>query len=106
VVGVGCASGGSRRALGRGGCSRDIRGVGPLAQQGLDEGFGFAIGLRSPWACVAPLDAELGAGVAPGEGAVAVAVIREHAFDVDALSCVPAEGSTKESDAVVGAFAR
>jgi hypothetical protein len=51
------------------------------------------------------LDAELGAGVAPGEGAVAVAIVGEHAFDADALLRVPADGPAKESDAIVGPFA-
>ena len=80
--------------------------VGPFAQQCLDERFGFAVGLRSPRSGVSALDAELGAGVSPGEGAVAVAVVGEHSFDCDPTLGVPADGAAEEGDAVGRAFAR
>ena len=38
--------------------------VGRFAEQGFDEGFGFAVCLWPAWPGVAALDAQLGAGVA------------------------------------------
>ena len=59
--------------------------VGPFPQQGCDQGFGLAVRLWPAWPRVAALDAELGAGVAPCEAAVAVAVVGDDSLDVDAV---------------------
>jgi hypothetical protein len=101
---VGCTSVGSRVGRGRGGRWRVGEAVGP-AEQGLDECFGFAVGLWAPWSGVAALDAELGAGVAPGEWALAVAVVAEDSLDRDAAFGVPGDGAMEEGDAVGRAFA-
>jgi hypothetical protein len=76
--------------------------VGPFPQEGLDECFGFAVGLWPSWAGVAAFDPEFGAGVAPGEGAVAVAVVAEDALDDDPALGVPGDGAAEERDAVCG----
>jgi hypothetical protein len=49
--------------------------VGPLAQGGLDEAFGLAVGARGVGAGEAALDAELEAGGAELSGAIAGAVV-------------------------------
>ena len=45
--------------------------VGPLAQGGLDEAFGLAVGARGVGTCEAVLDAELKAGGAELTGTIA-----------------------------------
>ena len=50
-------------------------GVGPLAQSGLDEAFGFAVGLGGVGASAAVLQTHLLAGAAKMVGAIATAVI-------------------------------
>ncbi len=70
--------------------------VGPFAQGGLDEAFGLSIG---PW-CVGfgadVLDAKGFAGIAPGEGPVAGAVVGHDAFDGDAEALVVLDGGLEE----------
>ena len=50
-------------------------GIGPLASDGLDEAFGFAIGLRSIGSGEEMLEAELAAGSGEGFGAIGGAAI-------------------------------
>jgi hypothetical protein len=52
------------------------------------------------------VDRKPGAGIAPGEGPIAVAVVGENALDVDAVLAVEGDGSPQEGDAVSGALAR
>src|SRR2546422_10596864 len=79
--------------------------VGPLAQQRLHERLGLAIGLWSSGAGVTAADAKLGAGSSPGVGAVAIAVVREHALDRDPALAVPGLCPAQEGHAVGGALA-
>ena len=66
--------------------------VGPLAQGGLDEAFGFAIGARSVRTSEAVLDSELEAGGAELAGAIAGAVVGEQAADGNAVLSVKGDG--------------
>jgi hypothetical protein len=50
-------------------------GISPLAGDGLDEAFGFAVGLRTVRFCKAMLDAELAAGGGEFVGAIGRAAI-------------------------------
>ena len=79
--------------------------VGPFAQQGFDQRFGFAVGLGSAWPGVAAGDAQLDAGVAPGKAAIAVAVVGEHSLDRDAVIGIPAGRAGQEAGTVLGALA-
>src|SRR5271167_310447 len=76
--------------------------VSPLAQGGLDEAFGLAVGAGSVGAGEAVLDAELEAGGAKVAGAIAGAVVGEQAANGDAVLGVEGDGGAQESD---GGFA-
>src|SRR6202167_3775257 len=76
--------------------------VGPLAQGGLDEAFGLAVGARGVRPGEAVLDAELEAGGAELPGAIAGAVVGEQAADGDAVLGVEGDGGAQEDD---GGFA-
>src|ERR1051326_4978254 len=76
--------------------------VGPLAQGGLDEAFGLAVGAGSVGTGKAVLDAELKAGGAELAGAIAGAVVGEQAADGDAVLGVEGDGGVQEGD---GGFA-
>src|SRR5215207_3730663 len=80
--------------------------VGPLAKERFDQRLGLAVGLRTTRSRVAPLDPELDTGIAPGKGAIAVAVVGEDALDDDTSLCVPTDGPAQEGDAVGRALAR
>ena len=54
-----------------------VSGVGPLAKSGLDEAFGFAIGLGRVRTSAAVFEAERDAGVAKVMRAIATAVVGE-----------------------------
>ena len=72
--------------------------VSPLAQGGLDEAFGFAVGARSVRTGKAVLDAELEAGGAELSGAIAGAVVGEQAADGDTVLGVEGDGGVQEGD--------
>jgi len=76
--------------------------VGPLAQGGLDEAFGFAVGAGSVTTGEAVLDAELEAGGAEVAGAIAGAVVGEQAADGDAVLGVEGDGGAQEGDGGFG----
>ena len=59
-------------------------GVGPFAQQGLDEAFGLAIGARRIGPCADVAQAEPAAGFGEEAGDVARAVVGHDALDLDA----------------------
>ena len=80
--------------------------VGPLAQRGLDEAFGLAIGLGSVRACEALLEAESGDGGAHGVGTVAGAVVGVEAFGDDAVFLEEGESGVEEGDGALGGFVR
>src|ERR1041385_5802447 len=72
--------------------------VGPLAQGGLDEAFGLAVGAGSVGTGKAVLDAELKAGGAELAGAIAGAVVGEQAADGDAVLGVEGDGGGQEGE--------
>jgi hypothetical protein len=76
--------------------------VGPLAQGGLDEAFGLAVGARSVRAGEAVLDAELEAGSAEVSGAIARTVVGEQAADGDAVLGIEGDGGAQEGDGGFG----
>ena|ERR1035438_2973845 len=76
---------------------RPVSGMSPFAQSGLDEAFGFAVGLRRVRASAAMFDAHLQTRLAKQVGAIAAAVIGEQSADDDAVASeevnrVPEEG--------------
>jgi len=79
-----------------------VANVGPLAQGGLDETFGLAVGARSVGTGEAVLDAELEAGSAEVLGAIAGAVVGEQAADGDAVLGVEGNGGAQEGDGGFG----
>ena len=78
-------------------------GVGPALEQGADEAFGLAIGLRSVGAGLADSDLVAVAGFAPA-AFEAGAVVGEDALDLDAVLEVPGAGAAQEGGAVCRAF--
>ena len=76
--------------------------VSPLAQRGLDEALGLAIGLWSVGAGEAVLEAEGGDGLAHGVGAVAGAIVGVDALGGDAVPGKEGEGGVEESDGAAG----
>src|SRR5215218_4063506 len=74
------------------------RAVGPAAEQGADEAFGFAVGARpvGPGAQVA--DAERAAGEGVDRRAITGAVVGHHGLDGDAVAGVERDRALQESD--------
>ena len=72
--------------------------VGPLAQGGLDEALGLAVGARSVRTSEAVLDAELEAGGTKAAGAITGAVVGEQAADGDAVLGVEGDGGAQKGD--------
>src|SRR5579885_949611 len=72
--------------------------VGPFAQAGLDEAFGFAIGFRRIGLGADVAQAEASAGAAECEGLKAGAVVGHHALDRNTEAGVVGERGFKESD--------
>ena len=66
------------------------------------EPFDFAVGLGSVWAGSFVGDAELGAGVAPGERSVTGAVVGQDSFDSDAVVGEPRDGAVEDADSGFG----
>jgi hypothetical protein len=62
-----------------------VANVSPLAQSGLDEAFGFAVGAGSVGTGEAMADAEFVTGGAKAVGAVAMAIVGEQASNGDAV---------------------
>ena len=79
-------------------------GVGPLAGDGLDEAFGFAIGLRSIGPGKEMLEAEFLAGSGEGFGAIGGAAIGQELLDVDAMSGVKADGLLQSAEDTLSSF--
>ena len=94
VVVVGPGSEGEVALVGVG----PVSGVGPLAQSGLDEAFGFAIGLRRVRACAAVFEAHLQTSLAKLVGAIAAAVIGEQSADDDAVASEEVNRLPEEGD--------
>src|SRR3546814_6658647 len=76
-------------------------GISPLAQAGLDEPFGLAVGLRRVRLGADVLEAEVSASLSEIEGSVAGAVVGHDAADGDAEAGVVGHRRLEERD---GAF--
>lgn len=72
--------------------------VGPLAQRGLDEAFGFAVGLRGVGPGAQMTQAEFVARFAEGGRLVATAVVGHHALHADPEARVAGDGGFEEGD--------
>src|SRR5215471_13900646 len=76
-------------------------GISPFSQRGLDEAFGFAVGLRGVRLNPDVLDSELFAGAGEGFGEVAATIVSHNAFDGNAEAPEVGDGGDQERD---GAF--
>src|SRR4051794_21483191 len=72
------------------------RAVGPTAEQGADEAFGFAVGLWAPRAGAEVVDPEQAAGDGVNGGDVARPVIGQELLDGDAVTGVERDRSPEE----------
>src|SRR5215218_2431779 len=79
-------------------------GVSPVAQQGLDESFGLAVGARPIGAGADLPDVKAGTGRGEGLGEIAGAVVGHDAFDAHAALGEPSHGALEEACAGVAAF--
>jgi hypothetical protein len=100
VVVVGPGSEGEIALIGVG----PVSGVGPLAQGGLDEAFGFAVGLWRVRASAAVLEAHLATSAAKLVGAIAAAVIGEQSTDGDAVASEEVGTASLRKAMVVSVF--
>ncbi len=78
--------------------------VSPLAERGLDEALGLAIGFGSVGACEAVLEAQGGDGRSHGLCAIAGAIVGVDALGGDAVLCEEGEGGVEESDGAAGSL--
>ena len=78
--------------------------IGPAAEKGLDEAFGFSIGARAVGACSEVTETESSAGRSKTARAVARAVIGHDASDWDAMGAVPSHQSFQEGGRGRGSF--
>ena len=76
-------------------------GISPFSQRGLDEAFGFAVGLRGVRLNPDVLDSELFASAGEGFGEVAATIVSHDAFDGNAEAPEVGDGGDQERD---GAF--
>ena len=79
-----------------------VSSVGPFAQGGLDEAFGFAIGLRRVRASATVFDAHLETSLAKVMGAIATAVIGEQSADGDTVAGEEVNRIPEEGDGGMG----
>jgi hypothetical protein len=79
-----------------------VSGVGPLAQSGLDEAFGFAVGLGGVGPSAAVLQAHLLTGAAKMVRAIAAAVIGQQSAHPDAVAGEEIHRGAQKSDGAVG----
>src|SRR5689334_12537765 len=78
--------------------------VGPAVEEGADEAFGFAVGLRPVGAGAEVVDAELAAGDGVDRAAVGGAVVGQDPFDRDPVLLVVGAGAAQEGGGGGGAF--
>ena len=81
-------------------------GVGPFALQDADQGLCLAVRLRASWSCSQVLESGAFGRFGKGVGAIAVAVVGEHALGVDAALGKPGEVLVERSLAVAGTLCR
>ena len=98
VVVVGPGSEGEVALIGVG----PVSGVGPLAQGGLDEAFGFAVGLRRVRASAAVFEAHVKTSATKLVGAIAAAVIGEQGANGDAMASEEVNRILEKGDGDVG----
>src|SRR3954453_503763 len=87
-----------RQGLSTGWLAEEHPGEGPAVGQGAVEALDLAVGLRPVGPGALGLDAQLGAGGAPGVGAVCRAVVAQHAFDGDAAGGEPGRRPAQHAD--------
>src|SRR5919201_383043 len=83
-----------------------VNAIGPLAQSGLDEAFGLAVGLRRVRASAAVFESHLEANLAKAVGAVTTAVIGEQGAHGDAMASEKVNGLLKKGDGSFGFLVR
>lgn len=76
---------------------RERDGIGPFAQQGLDEALGLAIGLRRVGSGADVPDAQHPQHLAEQPGDVAGPIVGHHPLDPDAARPEPAQGANEEA---------
>ena len=76
-------------------------GISPFSQRGLDEAFGFAVGLRGVRLNPDVLDSELFASAGESFGEVAATIVSHDAFDGNTEAPEVGDGGDQERD---GAF--
>ena len=79
-----------------------VSGVGPFAQGGLDEAFGFAVGLRRVRSSAAVFETHLETSLAKLVGAIATAVIGEQGANGDAMASEKVNGFLEKGDGGMG----
>jgi hypothetical protein len=79
-------------------------GIGPLAGDGLDEAFGFAVGLRSVGLGEEMLEAESPAGGGEGFGTIGGAAIGQELLDFDPVGGVEGEGLLQSGEDALSSF--
>src|SRR5512146_416224 len=71
--------------------------IGPFAESGLDEAFGFAVGARGVGASAFVADPVLEAELPEGSRFVTRAIVGKNALDADSQSLIEGNGSGQES---------
>jgi hypothetical protein len=79
--------------------------VGPLAQECLDQGLGFAVGLGAVGPGETAAEAVARADEPPGTRAIGARIVGEDALDNDALPAIPGERAGEEGRARPAVFA-
>jgi hypothetical protein len=69
--------------------------ISPLAGDGLDEAFGFAVGLGAVWSGEVVSEVKFSTGMSEEPGAVCRAAIGEEALDLDAVESIKVNGLVK-----------
>ncbi|MDT5067000.1 MAG: hypothetical protein QOK02_3155 [Mycobacterium sp.] len=77
---------------------------GPLGGHGAVKSLDFAVGLGSVGACPLVRDVQFSAGIAPGVGFVAGAVVGQDPLDVDSTHGEPGHCAAEDADGSVGGF--
>ena len=80
--------------------------IGPFAKRGLDEAFGFAVGLGGVWPGEDLAKTEAFAGCSETLGAVARAIIGHHTLDPDTQPGIIGDSGLKESHSTFLALIR
>src|SRR5262252_6833294 len=73
-------------------------GISPFSQRGLDEAFGFAVGLRGVRLNPDVLDSELFSGAGEGFAEVAATIVSHDAFDGNAEAPEVGDGEVSRID--------